>query len=149
MLWSLNIIATEILTGNFLISRNHWTNVTLYYELCLPILFSLNSALILLLYFVFNIVLSDRMNHPSLWIFFFFWCYLAYEHLDARSPQKCDNWRVHNCVKFLSIVLLFCVGRRLRIKFCKVLFIHTRTSIHYNISCVHNFVNSVRTELLS
>jgi len=136
------------MAGNFLISRNDWMNVVLFYGLKLPIFF-LYSALILLLCFIFNIVLPDGMNHPSLCIFFFLWCYLACEQLDARTLQKCDNWRVQNCVKFVSIVLLFYVGCRLRIKVCKVFFIQTRTSIHYDSLGVHKSVNSVRTHLLS
>jgi hypothetical protein len=83
-----------------------------------------NCALILLLYFIFNIVLPDGMNHPSLCIFFFLWCYLTCEQLDARTLQKYDKWRVRNCAKFLSIVRLFYVGCRLRIKVCEVFFVH-------------------------
>ena len=55
------------------------------------------------------------MNHPSLWIFFFLWCYLACEQLDAWTLQKCDKWRVHICVNFVCTVLLFYFGCRLRI----------------------------------
>jgi hypothetical protein len=141
MLWSLNFIATKMLAWNFVISRNDWINVVSCYGLSLPLFW--NSALILLLYFIFNIVLYDGMNHPSLCIFFFLWCYLACEHLDARTPQKRHSWRVHNCVKFESIVLLFCLGRRLRIKVCKVS-IHTRISIHYESLGVNNTMSAYR-----
>jgi hypothetical protein len=135
--------------GNFLISRNDWMNVVLCYGLSLPLFFFWNSALILLLYFIFNIVLPDGMNHPSLCIFFFLWCDLACEQLDARTLQKCDNWCVHNCVKFVSIVPLFYVGCRLRIKVCEIFFIHTRTSMHYDSLRVHKSMNSLSTYLLS
>jgi hypothetical protein len=106
MLWNLNVIATTILAWKLLISGNDWINVVLCYGLSLPLFW--NSAFILLLYFIFNIVLYDGMNHPSLCIFFFFWCYLACDHLDARTPQKCHSWRVHNCVevrKYSTVVL--------------------------------------------
>lgn len=143
------------MAGNFLISRNDWMNVVLCCRLSLPIFFFFfwNFGFILLLYFIFNIVLPDGMNHPSLWIFFFLRCYLACEQLDAWTQQQCDNWRVHNCVKFLSIVLFFYVDCRLRInvcvKFSLSIFIHTRTSIHYDSLGVHESVNSTRTALLS
>lgn len=136
------------MAGNFLISRNDWMNVVLCYGLSLPLFFK-NFAVILLLYFIFNIVLPDGMNHPSLWIVFFLWCYLPCEQLDAWTLQKCDNWRVHNCVNFVSTVPLFYIGRLLRINVCEIFFIHTRTSIRYDSLGVHKSVNSVRTDLLS